>query len=127
MHAQTRDSAITVRISPVSGTGSCSEDYAEAGLVSRTANESINREIPLNIRLIPTKVPTTQTAEPGAFQVKSDLQDSLEEKKHRQDQRKREHTQKRVHQHINSSDPIGYSEKHLPKESADAVRLKGKD
>ena len=36
-------------------------DYAAAGLVSRTANESITREIPLKIKLIPTKVPMTQT------------------------------------------------------------------
>jgi len=36
-------------------------DDSEARLAARTASESINLEIPLNIKLIPTKVPITQT------------------------------------------------------------------
>ena len=56
------DVPLVVGLLPCLGTESWLDvDYAEAGVISRTASESINLEIPLKIKLIPTKVPITQT------------------------------------------------------------------
>src|SRR5205814_7719974 len=70
----------------------------------------------------PTGVPDLADAK-----VKSQLQNSFDEKKNRQKKSERKHAQKRVHQHVNSGSPINQSKQHLPKDSADAVRMKGKD